>query len=410
MSLPATWTIKLLSEISEFITKGATPTTYGFGWVKTGIPFLRSECVAENGLNLQPAMRISQQAHYVLRRSAISDGDILMTITGNVGRVIRLPSGFGEGNINQHIARIRINDNNCNSLFVYYYLLQWKIRQSYYRILTGQAYPQISLEQVRDTKIILPPLPEQRKIAEILSTWDDAIEKLDQLIEKKKLLKKGLMQQLLTGKRRFPGFTEPWREVRLGEVVDLRFSNVDKKSVVGETAVKLCNYMDVYRNQTIHGRIPFMTATASESQIRNFRLAKGDLLFTKDSETPDDIAVPSVVEEDLDHVICGYHLALARPNPALVNGFFLAQLFRHQKYRNEFSRMANGAVRYGLNLSEAKKITLMIPMIDEQDRIASALSLIDLEISAINSKLDLLQQQKRGLMQQLLTGKIRVKT
>jgi type I restriction enzyme S subunit len=141
-----------LSEISGFITKGATPTTYGYRWQDSGVLFLRSECVSPRGLDLRQAMFISEEAHRSLQRSQVADGDILMTITGNVGRVVRLRD-VGVANINQHIARIRVRDNRFDSGFVYHYLSQKGIREHYESITTGQAYPQISLTQVRNTVI-----------------------------------------------------------------------------------------------------------------------------------------------------------------------------------------------------------------------------------------------------------------
>jgi type I restriction enzyme, S subunit len=106
--MPADWVPKSLERVAAFITKGSTPTTYGFAWQNEGVLFLRSECVAESWLDLSQSMFISARAHQVLRRSEVRAADILMTITGNVGRVVHLGRDFGEANINQHIARIRV--------------------------------------------------------------------------------------------------------------------------------------------------------------------------------------------------------------------------------------------------------------------------------------------------------------
>ena len=172
--------------------------------------------------------------------------------------------------------------------------------------------------------IPLPPLPEQKKIAEILSAWDQAIEQVGKLIDAKERLKKGLMQQLLTGRMRFPEFGKPvqekgelpegWQEVQLKDIAAILFSGVDKKCRPGQKKVRLCNYMDVYNNNYITADMDFMWATASDAEIEKFSLEIGDIMITKDSETPDDIGVPSVVTEKLDNAICGYHLALLKPN------------------------------------------------------------------------------------------------
>lgn len=196
------WRKLRLEAICAFITKGSTPTTYGFGWESSGILFLRSECVAEQGLDLSQSMYISSAAHNTLHRSEICGGDLLITITGNVGRVILLPDGFPTANINQHIARVRVTSQEADSRFVYHFLSVPGVRKQYNSITTGQAYPQISLKQVRETEIRLPALTEQVAIAQILSEMDDEIAALDFRREKAKRLKQGMMQELLTGRIR----------------------------------------------------------------------------------------------------------------------------------------------------------------------------------------------------------------
>jgi len=196
------WKPTALRRISAFITKGATPTTYGFGWREEGILFLRSECVSERGLDLSESMFIAPEAHESLKRSEVKAGDILMTITGNVGRVVRLEADFEVGNINQHIARIRITDEDTEPQFIFHFLSQPSVRKDYGLITTGQAYPQISLKQVRETTVPLPSFAEQTAIAAVLSDMDAEIAALEARRDKTRALKQGMMQELLTGRIR----------------------------------------------------------------------------------------------------------------------------------------------------------------------------------------------------------------
>ncbi|WP_234531680.1 restriction endonuclease subunit S [Streptomyces shenzhenensis] len=197
------WVNVRLGEISASITKGATPTTYGFAWESSGVPFLRSECVSERGLDMRQSMFISPAANHMLRRSRIADGDILVTITGYVGRVVRLVN-VGEANINQHIARVRIRDGRFDPGYVYHYLSQHSMREYYESIVTGQAYPQISLAQVRNTKIPAIPFDEQQAIAAALDDADGEMNLIRQRLAKAQHVKQGMMQQLLTGRTRLP--------------------------------------------------------------------------------------------------------------------------------------------------------------------------------------------------------------
>ncbi|WP_460275912.1 restriction endonuclease subunit S [Celeribacter sp. ULVN23_4] len=196
------WTEKPLNSVSAFITKGATPTTYGFGWEAHGILFLRSECVSPRGLDLSQSMFISEEAHRATKRSEVTGGDILITITGNVGRVVRLPDGFGRANINQHIARIRISADEIDPEFVFHQLSRPEYIKHFNSIVTGQAYPQISLQQVRDATVDLPEIAEQTAIASILTDMDAEIQALNTRLEKARQVKEGMMQNLLTGRIR----------------------------------------------------------------------------------------------------------------------------------------------------------------------------------------------------------------
>ncbi|WP_168795288.1 restriction endonuclease subunit S [Paraburkholderia aromaticivorans] len=201
--IPVEWQTGTLEQISEFITKGGTPTTYGFDWASPddGIPFFRSECVTNNGFNPKGMNYIHVEAHNQMNRSQVEPGDLLMTITGNIGRVARAPADFPTANINQHIARIRIREG-WSADFVYQSLRQDFYAKHYGSILTGQAYPQISLKQVRETLVALPPSAEQQRMAEILADFDAKIASLSAKRSNYRALKRGLMQKLLTGEWR----------------------------------------------------------------------------------------------------------------------------------------------------------------------------------------------------------------
>lgn len=257
-------------------------------------------------------------------------------------------------------------------------------------------------------EIPLPPTEEQKKIARILSTWDQAIEATEKLLKNSQQQKKALMQQFLTGKKRLPGFSGEWKNQRLSTIAEVIVSPVDKKTTEGQITIELCNYTDVYYNTRITKRIKFMKATATESEIQRYSLQVGDVLITKDSETPGDIAIPALVSDDLNGVVCGYHLAIIRPNRLQVDGAFLNYLFSMPSTRYYFFTLATGATRFGLSIGGINKAYFRIPDLPEQQNIASILSTADKEIEILEQKLGCLRQ-KKALMQLLLTGKRRVK-
>lgn len=254
--------------------------------------------------------------------------------------------------------------------------------------------------------VTAPPKPEQESIGRVLATVDRIIKKTETLIAAKRRLKKGLAQQLLTGQRRLPGFNKPWGTNRLGNIVTILFSSVDKKTHAGETDVRLCNYTDVYYNDCITQAMAFMRATASESEIEKYSLKRGDVVITKDSESPDDIGKPAVVMQDMPDVICGYHLAILRPTD--VYGPFLAQLLQLPHTRHQLYRVANGVTRFGLGRLALTKLNLLVPELDEQRRIAAVLGPCDREIALLENRIAALHELKGGLMQKLLTGDVRL--
>jgi len=253
----------------------------------------------------------------------------------------------------------------------------------------------------------LPPARDQAQISEMLSTWDRSIDTVEALIVNARKQKAALMQTLLTGKRRLKGFTAIWRRQQLSDAADVIVSNVDKKSRPGEHTVRLCNYTDVYSSDRIEGDQTFMSATASMAQIERFRLRVGDVLITKDSETPDDIAVPSYVASSSPDLVCGYHLAIIRPST--VDGQFLKFLLEHPVSRQYFASRANGATRFGLTVGAIEEAPLILPELNEQLEIGNLIRAAELNLHRLTSQMMALRQERHALMQRLLTGKRRVK-
>ena len=185
------WEQRKLSEMSDFITKGATPTTYGFDWVAEGIPFFRNDAIKDNQFVYGDFSYISEEANEALSRSEISGDDILVAITGDIGKVGIVPKTIKKANINQHTARVRIV-RDAVPYFVYQSLAREEQQKIYQQIKTGLSMPQLSLEQIRETVILCPSHEEQTKIADILYNLDNLItlhqRKYEQLINIKKTM------------------------------------------------------------------------------------------------------------------------------------------------------------------------------------------------------------------------------
>jgi type I restriction enzyme S subunit len=170
---------------------------------------------------------------------------------------------------------------------------------------------------------------------------------------------------------------EHWRVFRIRNVCKLLVSNVDKNSNDDEIPVRLCNYVDVYKNDRITGRIAFMRATATQDEIDRFRPRVGDVIITKDSEDWRDIGVPALVAYEAPDLVCGYHLALMRPRSDLVRGAYLFRVLQSQPVAYQFQVSANGVTRYGLSHGAIKGVSIPLPPMDEQDAIVRVLNHVD---------------------------------
>jgi len=276
-----------------------------------------------------------------------------------------------------------------------YYTLEFR-KNDLIKMGSGAAQPNISQEIIRNYVIHVPEFKEQQKIADILSTWDKAIELKEKLIEQKKEQKKGLMQRLLTGEVRLPGFKGEWKEVRLGEVLK-------------------------ERKETGHVHLELLAITALRGIVRR------DEVDIKDNSSEDKSKYKRIMPLDIGYNtmrmwqgVSGVSKYEGIVSPAYtvlkptdkVDSYFMGYLFKLPKVIDKFRRYSQGLVDDTLNLKyeNFKVIKVRIPQdVNEQKAIAQILICVDKEIEFLEKELEALKQQKKGLMQLLLTGKIRVK-
>jgi type I restriction enzyme S subunit len=193
-----------------------------------------------------------------------------------------------------------------------------------------------------------------------------------------------------------------WTTRRLGDVAEIRVSNVDKKTYPGQLPVRLCNYMDAYTSEYLDDERSYMVATASGSELSRFGLQRGDVVITKDSESPDDIAVAALVDADVKHLVCGYHLAILRPRTGVSGAWLLKQL-RHEPAMRHFGCVATGSTRYGLSNESIAACPIPIAPPGEQSVITEILRTLDEAIRKTEQVIAKLQQVKQGLLHDLLT-------
>ena len=309
--------------------------------------------------------------------------------------------------------------SDVDGSYVYHHVMTQQFADYLEKATTGQAYPAVRPADVTNFVLPIPPLPEQRAIAAVLDAIDDAIERTDAVIAATEQLRDSLLHELLN--LGVPGWHTAWKDVtglgtmpadwdmvRLGEVAEVAFSSVDKKAIKGEIPVRLCNYTDVFYNRRLRPAMDFMAATAKPTESERWNLRRGDVLFTKDSETPDEIGIPAFVEADMPDVVCGYHLGIARPHAELLDGAYLAEVLGSPKLSVQFARIANGVTRFGLTLGATNQLPIPLPSLAEQETIATSLDGVDAMLAQLRGERDGLESLKSSTADALLTGRVRV--
>lgn len=278
-------------------------------------------------------------------------------------------------------------------------------------ISTGTTVFGISKTKLTDIQIIIPPLEEQHAIAEVLSDVDALIEAQLALIEKKRLIKHGVMQELLTGKRRLSGFSADWKEAPLGVLGEISSAGVDKKIRQDELPVRLLNYMDVYSKSFITSNDLIQSVTAPIQKAQKCSIMKGDVFFTPSSETPNDIANSAVSLEDIEDGVYSYHIVRFRLfEPENWDLLFRSYIFKTKYFFDQAEKICAGSgQRYVINLDGFGSLRIKYPKDkEEQKAISQIIYDLDNEIKLLQKRLEKFKLIKQGMMQELLTGRTRL--
>jgi len=399
------------------IETGTTPSTrkkeyWSNGNINWFTPADLSKRYNKIGIN-KSERKITKKALDESNLTLMPEGSIILSTRAPVGYVaiLREPAAFNQG-----CKGLSPKEKNVCTKFYAYYLISKKNKLQ--NLSSGSTFSELPKKQLEAFQIPFLELKEQRKIAEVLSSVDEGIQKVDEAIRKTERLKQGLMNKLLTkgiGHKEFKNtkigrIPKKWGVKELSKIADVLSSNVDKKSLPVEKKVRLCNYMDVYNNEFIVGRMGFMKATATEDEIAKFSLKKGDVIITKDSETPRDIAKSAVVKEVIKNLVCGYHLAIIRPKDRTdIDSIFLSKLFSSYEIHKYFVKRAFGMTRFGLSVPAINNALFPVPEINEQRKIAEGLLNLDKKVNLQKKRKEKLVRIKQGLMNDLLTGRKRVK-
>ena len=415
--IPEEWKVKSLDEMCEVITKGTTPTTYGYEFVDEGINFIKIESIDNTkGILLSNTFsKITEECHKRLSRSILEENDILFAIAGaTVGKCALVNKKNIPANTNQALAIIRLK-KSVNTKFIFQTLRSNIIQNKIDNIKTNTAQPNLNLKQIGDFKVPIPSINEQEKIASILSTVDEQIDNVDALIEKNKELKKGLMQTLLTkgiGHTKFKKteigeIPEEWEIKSLGELGEFK-NGINKSKEDFGFGCKFVNIQDAYSKNVINIK-SLGLININENEKKIYQLEDGDIVLVRSSVKPEGVGYPILFRKYNDDIVvyCGFMIRY-RYDIDKINPMFMLYSLRSYKVRQKVLSLSTVSANTNINQESYKEINIVLPTVEEQEKIASILLEVDNKIEEYENKKEKLKELKKGLMQQLLIGKIRI--
>ena len=388
--IPQEWEVKFLGDL---LSRCANGLTYDVS-ITSGIPVTRIETISTGEINYAKVGYIPNESGYETFR--MQKGDILYSHINSLSQIGKVAYYKGDKEIYHGMNLLLLRANNClDKQYLYYTLLTEHMRHMA-QIIAKPAVNQasISTSDLKRVKIAVPPLGEQRKIAEVLGVWDEAIEKQARLIEKLALRKRALMQRLLSAKLRLPGFSEPWKIHKLQELFTERNetnrTDLPLLSITGDRGVIL---------QTESEK----RDTSNDDKSKYKRIAKGDIGYNTMRMWQGRSALSG-----LEGIVSPAYTIVV-PNTD-VDGYYMSVLFKQPRLIYDFWTHSQGLVGDTLNCKyrDFGQVHICCPPLAEQKAITEVLTAADREIELAKEKLERLRRQKRGLMQQLLTGKKRI--
>jgi len=422
--IPVDWEVVRLEDVCDEIYR--YPTYYNIKYVEQdGVPEVRGELIKNNGeLSSDPSeyRYISKETSANFPRTILHEGDFVLSVRGTMGKIGYIPSNLENANMTANLMRISPNRNKVYSLWMKQFFLSDFFQNSLDQASSATTIKTIKAPELKAIDLALPSLSEQKMIAEFLTTVDEAIEKTDQIIEKNKEIKKGLMQKLLTrgiGHKKF-------KKTELGEIPEKWEIKTFKKLLEGGILSKIQdgNHGNDHPKSSdyVPSGVPFIMANnlvdgtvdirdckfIRKDQADKLRVGfaiSGDVLLSHKGT----IGRVAIVPEIKDYIMLTPQVTYYRIGRVdKLSNAFLRYVMESRGFQEHISKLSKQSTRNYIGISQQKNLFMVLPSLNEQKQIAEILSSVDNEIVEELNHKDQLESLKRGLMQVLLTGKIRV--
>ncbi|MCA6381209.1 MAG: restriction endonuclease subunit S [Cytophagales bacterium] len=378
------------------------PVSYGIvqtgELVEGGIPCIRVTDITNGKIDTSNLITTSQKISDGYKRTLLKKGDLVMALRGKIGQIAKIDDELVGANLTRGVALIALKDDYCSD-FVLQQISSDRTIKVFERSLNGSALQELSIGIVRKIPIILPKsLTEQQSIARILKSCDQVIETTEKLIAQKELRKKWLMQQLLSGQRRLPGF----KGDRNLKVIGVYLREVSERN----KDLKVSRVLSVTNSRGfINQSEQFDRSVASEDATNYKIVRKGQFAYN-----PSRVNVGSLdlLRDFEEGILSPMYIVFSTDEKYLLSSFLYFQL-KTKWFYGHIPMFVQGSVRDSLSFDGLCSIKFFIPSIEEQKAIAQVLQSANFEIFLLKMKVEKLKEKKKGLMQQLLSGNIRIK-
>lgn len=404
------WACQSMSSITTLMTNGFVGVATPHYVERGGIPYFMAKNVRANEFHPGGHALVSQAFHESASKSRLQAGDILTVQTGHVGVSCLVPEEWHDSNAHALIIS-RCDSAKADSRFICQYLNSWFGRRALWSIQTGGGRPHLNTTDLQQVLVPVPPMDVQSTIADVLGNHDRACCILRQLSKARRKLKRGLLQQLLTGQRRFAEFctTEAVHQTRYGDYPQ-DWQLVSIGDVASESTARAGEASDVpvlscTKHHGLVSSAEYFGRRVHSEDTSGYKLVqRGEFAYATNHIEEGSIGLLT----DRDAGLVSPMYTVFRTSGQVCTSFLYAVL-KTERYRQLYQARTNASVdrRGGLRWEEFAKLPVALPCVKEQERIAEVLATLDRELSVLGRLKRAMADQKKGLMQQLLTGQIR---
>jgi len=374
--------------------------------VARGVP---KTCINNRGVRWG-RIDVAEAATELLSKTDLRDlrlryGDLLVCEGGEIGRASvwrdELPEAYYLNTLHRLRSKGRYQADIIAAL-----LERWAATGELQALVGKSSLAHLTKENLLRVPLPMPSPEEQERISEALRTTDELVRALERLIAKKRDIKQGMMQELLTGGTRLPGYTGEWRELPVSELLEFK-NGLNKASEYFGRGTPIVNFMDVMRAPVITSDRVKGLVSLNRNEVSRFSARRGDMFFTRTSESVDEIGTAAVLVDDVPSAVFSGFVLRGRPI-ASVNTTFLAYQFQLSSIRRQVIATASYTTRALTNGGSLGRVRVGVPSLEEQAALVSVVADVDAELAALERRLESARALKTGMMQELLTGRTRL--